>query len=120
MDWQLLLGGEWGQNSRIGEHEDRIRWLRTSFAAGLETDLGQDAQIDALWRENVNLKVALGSLVRLLVARGVVDESEIAELVQVLERAEAVVPVNPLEQIPPDEAPTQELAELSRAVREVR
>ena len=120
MEWRLLLGGDWGQNAAILEHQDRIARMRRSLAQTWGKDMDQDAQIAALWRENQDLKVGVASLVRLMLAKGVVGEDEVSELVEVLERTEPVTPLSPFDQIPADEAPSEELAQLGQAVREKR
>ncbi len=118
MDWRLMLGGDWGQNAAIMEQQDRINRMRRSLAATWGKDMDQDAQIAALWRENQELKVAVASLVRHMLAKGVVGEGEVGELIEVLERTEPVTPVSPFDQIPVDEAPSEELAQLREAVQE--
>jgi hypothetical protein len=118
MEWGLLLGGDWGQNAAILEHEDRIARMRRSLAQTWGKDMDQDAQIAALWRENQDLKVGVASLVRLLLAKGVVSEDEVGELVEVLERTEPVTPMSPFDQISADEAATEDLARLREAVQE--
>ena len=118
MEWGLLLGGDWGQNAAIMEHQDRIAHMRRSLAATWGKDMDQDAQIAALWRENQDLKVGVASLVRLMLAKGVVSEAEVGELVEVLERTEPATPASPFDQIPVDAAPSEDLAQLGDAVRE--
>ncbi len=118
MEWRLLLGGDWGQNAAILEHQDRIARMRRSLAQTWGKDMDQDAQIAALWRENQELKVGVASLVRLMLAKGLVSEAEVGELVEVLERTEPATPISPFEQIPSDEAPTEDLAQLREAVQE--
>ena len=118
MDWRLMLGGDWGQNAAIMEHQDRIAHMRRSLAATWGKDMDQDARIAALWRENQELKVAVASLVRLMLAKGVVGEGEVGELIEVLERTEPVTPASPFDQIAADEAPSEELTQLGEAVQE--
>ena len=118
MDWRLMLGGDWGQNAAIMEHQDRIARMRRSLAATWGKDMDQDAQIAALWRENQELKVAVASLVRLMLAKGVVGEGEVGELIGVLERTEPATPTSPFDQISVDAAPNEDLAQIGDAVRE--
>ena len=118
MDWRLMLGGDWGQNLAIMEHQDRIARMRQSPAATWGKDMDQDAQIAALWRENQELKVGIASLVRLMLAKGVVGEGEVGELIAVLERTEPATPASPFDRIPVDAAPSEDLAQIGDAVRE--
>jgi hypothetical protein len=120
VEWGLLLGGDWGQNAAILGHQDRIARMRRELAHTWGKDMDQDAQIAALWRENQDLKAGVASLVRLMLAKGVVSEGEVGELVEVLERTEPATPISSFDQIPADEAPSEELAQLGQAVRETR
>jgi hypothetical protein len=118
MDWRLLLGGDWGQSWAIMEQQDRVSRMRRALAQTWDKDMDQDAQIAALWRENQELKVAVASLLRLMLAKGVVGEGEVGELVGVLERTEPATPRSPFDQIPADQAPSEDLAQLGEAVQE--
>ena len=89
MGWgRFLLGGDYGQQMDINEQGETLRRLRQSVASRHSKDADQDMSIAVLWQENVNLKFALGSLVRLLTSWDVVRPEEIADVVAVLEQAE--------------------------------
>ena len=89
MSWgSFLLVGDMGQQLDLGEQAEELGRLRRSLARRRTKDLDQDAEIASLARENLNLKLGLAALVRLLAARGVVQAGEIADLVSVLDRSD--------------------------------
>ena len=111
MSWgSFLLVGDMGQQLDLGEQAEELGRLRRSLARRRSKDLDQDAEIASLARENLNLKLGLAALVRLLATRGVVQAGEIADLVRVLDRSDgsAASPATEADGPPPadDEAPS--------------
>ena len=89
MSWgNFLLVGDMGQQLDLGAQVEELGRLRRSIQRRQSVDLDQDARIAALAEENLNLKVGLAGLVHMLVARGVLGEAEIANLVHVLDCAD--------------------------------
>ena len=89
MAWgSFLLVGDMGQQLDLGAQAEELGRLRRSIARRQSKDLDQDARIAALAEENLNLKVGVAGLVHLLVARGVLGEAEIANLVHALDCAD--------------------------------
>ena len=90
MSWgSFLLVGDMGQQLDLTAQGEELGRLGRSLAKRRAKDLDQDAEITALAQENLNLKLGLAALVRLLAARGVVRAEEIADLVHVLDTAQA-------------------------------
>lgn len=107
MSWgSFLLVGDMGQQLDLGEQAEEMGRLRRSLARRRSKDLDQDAEIASLARENLNLKLGLAALVRLLAARAVVQAEEIADLVRVLDRSDpaAAEPELQVRQLADDEA----------------
>jgi hypothetical protein len=77
-----------GQQLDLTAQGEELGRLRRSLAKRQAKDLDQDARITALVQENLNLKLGLAALVRLLAARGAVRAEEIADLVDVLDSSE--------------------------------
>ena len=89
MSWgSFLLVGDMGQQLDLTAQGEELGRLGRSLAKRRAKDLDQDAEIAALAQENLNLKLGLAALVRLLAARGVVRAEEIADLVHVLDSAQ--------------------------------
>jgi hypothetical protein len=89
MAWgNFLLVGDMGQQLNLSEQAEELGRLRRSIARRQSKDLDQDARIAALAEENLNLKVGMAGLVHMLVARGVLGEGEIADLVHALDCAD--------------------------------
>ena len=89
MSWgSFLLVGDMGQQLNLTEQAEELGRLRRSIARRQSKDVDQDARIAALAEENLNLKVSVAGLVQMLVARGVIGEGEIANLVRALDCAD--------------------------------
>ena len=87
MGWgRMMLLGNVGQQLDIGELETAVTGMQNSVLDNQQTDLDQAKSITALQRENCDLKLYLATLIRLLVARGVIKPEEIETVVRVVER----------------------------------
>jgi hypothetical protein len=83
MGWmRYLLLGDVGQQLDIEDMKDRMDRLRSEKSP---TDLTQDRQIAALRQEVHDLKLRLGVLIRLLIAKNVLSAEEIASMIATLE-----------------------------------
>ena len=82
MGWgRTLLLGDIGNRLDIADTERDIDGLKREIARGFRMDMSQDEKIEALIRENGELKLYLASLVRLLVAKGSVSKAELQAMV---------------------------------------
>ncbi|HYO11182.1 MAG TPA: hypothetical protein VER17_19610 [Tepidisphaeraceae bacterium] len=80
MGWgRMLLLGDFGQQMDIHEMRQAIEMQSTR-------DAGQDQSIDALYRENQDLKLAFTALAALLVRKGIVSADEVKEIGREMER----------------------------------
>lgn len=86
MGWgRMLLLGNVGQQLDIGELENAVGEMQRSFLENQRTDLDQAKGIAALRRENQELKLYLATLMRLLVAKGVLRADEVEATVRAIE-----------------------------------
>ena len=86
MGWgRMLLMGNVGQQLDIGDLERAVNEMQNSFLDNQRTDLDQQKSIGALRRENRDLKLYLATVVRLLVAKGVLKPEEVETLVRAIE-----------------------------------
>ena len=97
--------------------EQELRNLRRSLSGSRLIDQNQDANIEALWQENHELKVYLRALIHLLTSKRLLSGDEIARMVRTIERSAEPDP-RPAPNAPADTSP--ELLDLSKAVEEVR
>lgn len=87
MGWgRMLLLGNVGQQLDIGELEGAVAEMQSAFLENQRTDLNQARSIAALRRENEELKLYLATLIRLLVARGVLRADEVEATVRAIEK----------------------------------
>ena len=87
MGWaRTLFLGDIGNRLDIEDTERDVAELRRRLRSKSRADVAQDKRIDALERENEQLKLYLASLVRLLVSEGTLKEKEIEAFVDVVER----------------------------------
>ena len=87
MGWgRMMLLGNVGQQLDIGELETAVTEMQNAVIDNQRTDLDQAKSITALQRENRDLKLYLATLIRLLVARGVIKQEEIETVVRAVER----------------------------------
>lgn len=86
MGWgRMLLLGNVGQQLDIGELEGAVVEMQNAFLENQRTDLDQAKSIAALRRENGELKLYLATLIRLLVAKGVIQTEEVETIVRAIE-----------------------------------
>ena len=79
MGWaRTLLLGDIGNRLDIGDAEQDIAALRERLRDKARTDRSQDARLEALERENDDLKLCLATLGRVLVTRGVVSARDLS------------------------------------------
>lgn len=86
MGWgRMFLLGNVGQQLDIGELNTSISEMQTAFLDNQQVDLTQAHNITELQRENRELKLYLATLIRLLVAKGVLKPEEVAATVDASE-----------------------------------
>jgi hypothetical protein len=87
MGWgRMLLLGNFGQQMDIGDLEGAVQGMRDEFARNESLDSAQQRDIEQLRQENHELKLYLAMLLRLLVAKGVIQASEVETTVQAIEK----------------------------------
>lgn len=87
MGWgRMLLLGNVGQQLDIGDVENAVNQMQSAVQENQEVDLQQERSITELRRENQELKLYLATLIRLLVAKGVVKQEEVAATVNAIEQ----------------------------------
>lgn len=82
----MLLLGNVGQQLDIGDLSKEIATMQSAFASNVDVDHEQGKAIQQLQAENRELKRYLATLIRLLVAKGVVKPEEVETTVQAVER----------------------------------
>jgi len=86
MGWgRMLLLGNVGQQLDIGDLSNAIAGMQSSVASNEEVDRAQGQSIEQLRRENRDLKLYLATLMRLLVAKGVLKSEEVETTVRAIE-----------------------------------
>ena len=86
MGWgRMMLLGNVGQQLDIGDLESAVTEMQNAVLDNQRTDLDQAKSIAALRQENRDLKLYLATLIRLLVAKGVVKPEEIETVVRAVE-----------------------------------
>jgi len=86
MGWgRMLLLGNVGQQLDIGDLNDAISGMQHSVSMNESVDHEQGRAIERLEKENQELKLYLATLMRLLVARGVLKPEEIETTVRAIE-----------------------------------
>lgn len=87
MGWgRMLLLGNVGQQLDIGDLSKEIATMQSAFASNVDVDHEQGKAIQQLQAENRELKLYLATLIRLLVAKGVVKPEEVKTTVRAVER----------------------------------
>ncbi len=81
--WFLL--GDLGQQLDLHEQENELRELRSQLRKKNQKTGTLADQLQVLQRENEELKLYLLSLMRILIAKGVVSKQEIAEMVDLVD-----------------------------------
>lgn len=86
MGWgRMMLLGNVGQQLDIGDLERAVTDMQNAVLDNQRTDVDQAKSIGALRRENRDLKLYLATLIRLLVAKGVIKQEEIETVVRAVE-----------------------------------
>lgn len=87
MGWgRMLLLGNVGQQLDISDLSNQIAGMHNAVASNEDLDREQAEAIKQLQAENRELKLYLATLIRLLVAKGVVKPEEVETTVQAIER----------------------------------
>ena len=87
MGWgRMLLLGNVGQQMDIGDLDQAVAQMRSAFEQNESENREQARSIDQLQQENHELKLYLATLVRLLVAKGVLKQEEVDSAVQAIEK----------------------------------
>ncbi|HEY7091346.1 MAG TPA: hypothetical protein VH518_24835 [Tepidisphaeraceae bacterium] len=83
MGWgRYLLLGDLGQQLDLQDRQREMQQLRGHLDSQWSRDQDQDVQIQALRTEVQNLKLYMASLVKLLAAKGVVNQAEVQDMVR--------------------------------------
>jgi hypothetical protein len=86
MGWgRMMLMGNVGQQLDIGDLERAVTDMQNAVLDNQRTDVDQARSLGALRRENRDLKVYLATLIRLLVAKGIIKPEEIETVVRAVE-----------------------------------
>jgi len=86
MGWgRMLLLGNVGQQLDIGDLNNEIAGMQNAFLENQQVDLQQAQSLAQLRRENQELKLYLATLMRLLVAKGVLKPEEVETTVRAIE-----------------------------------
>ena len=87
MGWgRMMLLGNVGQQLDIQDLENAIGQMQTAVAQTQNLDRTQEQNLEELQRENHELKLYLATLVKLLVAKGVIRQEEVDTAVQAIEK----------------------------------
>jgi hypothetical protein len=87
MGWgRMLLLGNVGQQLDIGDLDQTVDQMRAAFRQNQIEDREQAQSIEQLQQENHDLKLYLATLMRLLVAKGVLKQEEVDSAVQAIEK----------------------------------
>lgn len=87
MGWgRMLLLGNVGQQLDIHDAEEALASLRTEVESAAQAEADLSRRLELLATENAELKLYLAAVVRLLVAKGTVSESELRLIVDSLDR----------------------------------
>lgn len=86
MGWgRMLLLGNVGQQLDIGDLNREIGAMRSAVSQNVDVDREQARCLERLAAENRELKLYLATVVRLLVAKGVLSPAEVATAVDAVE-----------------------------------
>ena len=86
MGWgRMLLLGNVGQQLDIGDLNNEIAQMQGAFGQNEQVDLEQGQDIEHLKQENHELKLYMATLMRLLVAKGVLRQEEVETTVRAIE-----------------------------------
>lgn len=88
MGWgRMMLLGNVGQQLDIQDLENAIGQMQADVGRTQNLDRTQEQAIDELQRENHELKLYLATVVKLLVAKGVIRQEEVDTAVQAIEKS---------------------------------
>jgi len=87
MGWgRMMLLGNVGQQLDIGDLSSAIGQMQSAMAQKQNVDLRQERSLAELRTENHELKLYLATLIRLLVAKGVLKQEEVDATVRAIEK----------------------------------
>jgi hypothetical protein len=87
MGWmRTLLLGDIGNRLDIADTERDIGALQARLASNIHADRDQEQRLEKLEREHLQLQLNVGSLLRLLVGKGVLSREELTAFVELLDR----------------------------------
>jgi hypothetical protein len=87
MGWgRMMLLGNVGQQLDIQDLENAIGQMQADVAQAQNLERTEEQSIDELRNENHELKLYLATLVKLLVAKGVIRQEEVDIAVQAIEK----------------------------------
>lgn len=90
MGWlRMMFLGNIGQQMDIEEQRSELERLHAHASQGHAKDAQQDHRLLSLEAENVDLKLCLVELAKLLIAKGVLDRAEIEHLVDDIDPPES-------------------------------
>lgn len=81
-----MLLGNVGQQLDIGDLDNAVAEMRNDIAQKEQVDREQGQDIQQLKSENHELKLYLATLIRLLVAKGVLKQEEVDAIVSAIEK----------------------------------
>lgn len=86
MGWMRMFAlGNAGQQLDIEEHKRSLDALRQQLRAQAGKDQELDRQLVELWSENLDLKLYVAAIFRLLVAKNLVTPEELRQLVEAVD-----------------------------------
>lgn len=86
MGWgRTLLLGDIGNRLDIEDTEKEIGRLKNELRGNYNKDQSQDKKIDALVQENMELKLYLASVIRLLSSKGLISHDELNQMVGLID-----------------------------------
>jgi hypothetical protein len=87
MGWgRMMLLGNVGQQLDIQDVENTVGQLQATLEQTRNLDQQQEREIDTLKTENQELKLYLATLIKLLVAKGVIRQEEVDAAVHAVEK----------------------------------
>jgi hypothetical protein len=87
MGWgRMLLLGNVGQQMDISDLERAIEEMHGEMERNDSADLGRDKSIEQLRNENHELKLYVATLIRMLAAKGIIQQEEIDAAVRAIEK----------------------------------
>lgn len=87
MGWgRMMLLGNVGQQLDIGDLDNAVAEMRNDIAQKGQLDREQGQDIEQLKNENHELKLYLATLIRLLVAKGILKQEEVGAIVSAIEK----------------------------------